>query len=180
MNENHVEGCGFLVGEYFITSGHFIEKSVKPFVVIEGTQIRLSEPLFHEANENDPTRYDLAIYSIPTHKNNGLELYEREIEEGVKLTSYSYKRSQRGYDLVECEAKVGNAKEGNYFSALTSINLKSGCSGSPVLIGNKVVGIMTKGNNDDYDIPINSLLPINFCMLLSFGSIIKLLKVLKK
>lgn len=180
QNENYVEGCGFLIGEYFITSGHIIEKSENPFITIEGNKKQLSDPLFFEANQNDPTSYDLAIYSIPTLKNNSLELFEGDIEEGRELNSYSYKRNKSGYDLIECKAIVGSYKEGNYFSALTSMNLKSGCSGSPVLIGNKVVGIMTKGNNDDYDKPINSDIPINLCIFLQFGHIIKLLKVLKK
>lgn len=180
QNENYVEGCGFLIGEYFITSGHVIEKSENPFITIEGKKKQLSDPLFFEANQNDPTRYDLAIFSRPAHKNSSLELFEGEIEEGMEFTSYSYRRSESGYDLTKCEAIVGSLKEGNYFSALTSMNLKSGCSGSPVLIGNKVVGIMTKGNNDDYDKPINCNFPINLCMFLPFGHIIKLLKVLKK
>lgn len=180
QNENYVEGCGFLIGEYFITSGHVIEKSENPFITIEGKKMQLSAPLFFKANLNNSTSYDLAIFSIPAHKNNSLELFEGEIEEGMEFTSYSYKRSESGYDLIKCEAIAGSYKEGNYFSALTSMNLKSGSSGSPVLIRNKVVGIMTKGNNDDYDKPINSNIPINLCMFLQFGHIIKLLKVLKK
>lgn len=180
QNENYVEGCGFLIGEYFITSGHVIEKSEAPFIIIEGKKIQLSEPLFFEANLNDSTSYDLAIFSISTLRNNSLELFEGDIVEGMELTSYSYKRNESGYDLIKCEAIVGSHEEGNYFSALTSMDLRSGSSGSPVLIGNKVVGIMTKGNNDDYDNPINSHLPINLCMFLSFGHIIKSLKVLKK
>lgn len=180
QNENYVEGCGFFIGEYFITSGHVIEKSENPFITIEGKKMQLSDPLYFKANLNDSTSYDLAIFYISTHKNNSLELFEGEIEEGMEFTSYSYKRSESGYDLIKCEAIVGSLKEGNYFSALTSMNLKSGCSGSPILIGNKVIGIMTKGNNDDNDKPINSLLPINLCMFLPFGHIIKQLKVLKK
>lgn len=65
--------CGFLIGEYFITSGHVIEKSENPFITIEGKKMQLSDPLFFEANPNVPTRYDLAIFSIPTHKNTKLE-----------------------------------------------------------------------------------------------------------
>lgn len=75
QNENYVEGCGFLFGEYFVTSGHVIEKSEPSFIIVEGKKIQLSEPLFFETNLNDSISYDLAIFSIPTLKNNSLELF---------------------------------------------------------------------------------------------------------
>lgn len=168
MNTNYIEGCGFLVDNFFITSGHVIKDSENPFIYIMGKRIRLLHPKFYECDSENVDRFDVAVYELPELET-GLELYDGEIKTGQKLESISFKNL--GETLVQCDVTVGDIFEGNYFSGLTSKNLKAGCSGSPVLLGNKVIGIMTQGNNDNFNNPIDKALPLNFCMFLSTKSI---------
>lgn len=93
------------------------------------------------------------------------------IESGMKLKSISFKTSTSGFDLIECDAFVECYKQENYFGALTNTHLKAGCSGGPAIIGNEVVGILTKGNNNGNNEPCNNMLPINFCLFLSSKAI---------
>ena len=51
------------------------------------------------------------------------------------------------------------------------MNLKEGSSGSPVLIGNEVAGILIYGNNSGFNYPCDKNFPINFCFFLSSKSI---------
>ena len=163
---NHVEGCGFIINGHFITSGHIIKEGKSPSIRVFGEKINLSNPVFLECDENDSKKYDLAVFPIPGAISE-LELYDGKIENGMGLQSISFRKL--GEETVKCEVIVTNDifNEGNYFGALTSKNLKAGSSGSPVLIGNKVVGIMTKGNNNGVDEPCEPALPTNFCVFLS-------------
>lgn len=168
MNTNYVEGCGFIAENLFITSGHVIKDSENPFINIRGKRIRLSHTKFYECDIENVDKFDVAVYELPDVET-GFELYDGEIKTGQILDSISFKNL--GETLVQCDVTVGNMFEGNYFSGLTSKNLKAGCSGSPVLLGNKVVGILTQGNNDNFNNPIDKTFPLNFCMFLSTKSI---------
>lgn len=170
MNTNYVEGCGFIADNLFITSGHVIKDSENPFIYIRGKRISLLQPKFYECDVENVDRFDVAVYKLPETET-GFELYDGEITAGQILESLSFKNL--GETLVQCDVTVDNIFEGNYFSGFTSKNLKAGCSGSPVLLGNKVVGIMTRGNNDNFDNPIDNAFPLNFCMFLSAKSLIK-------
>ena len=129
-----------------------------------------SQPSFYEVNEQDASKYDLAVFSMPEVKSE-LKLYNGVIESGMKLKSISFKTSTSGFDLIECDAFVECYKQENYFGALTNTHLKAGCSGGPAIIGNEVVGILTKGNNNGNNEPCNNMLPINFCLFLSSKAI---------
>ncbi len=164
---NYEEGCGFFIGHHFLTSGHVISKCEDPFVEIHGEKIYLNNPSFFQSDEFNANGYDLAIFDIPSYGGN-LELFENDIKSGMKLKSLSYK--YLGTEFVESEVTT-QEQDGNYFCGISKANLKSGSSGSPVLLGNRVVGIMTKGNNNDLDEPIITTLPLNFCMFLSATAI---------
>lgn len=174
LNTNYVEGCGFLIKDYFITSGHIIKNAENPSIKFLGKKINLYNPLFYDYNEKDSNEYDLAVFSIPGAISE-LELYDGKIENGMRLQSISFRKL--GEETVKCGVTVANDifNEGNYFGALTSKNLKEGSSGSPVIIGNKVVGIMTRGNNNGMDEPCEPALPINFCIFLSSLAIKKVI-----
>ena len=154
QNTNYVDGCGFLIDGYFITPGHVIRDSENPFIFLS----------------QDASKYDLAVFSMPEVKSE-LKLYNGVIESGMKLKSISFKTSTSGFDLIECDAFVECYKQENYFGALTNTHLKAGCSGGPAIIGNEVVGILTKGNNNGNNEPCNNMLPINFCLFLSSKAI---------
>ena len=173
ISENYEEGCGFLMGHCFITSAHVIATSKNPYVRIHGKKFSLKDPVFYEYSRLDPKGYDLAVFYIPEYYGE-LELYEGTITSGQTLSSRSFRKL--GEEYIECEVTVNDFKEGNYFGGLSSINLKAGCSGSPITIGNKVVGVMTAGNNDDHDSPLDPKLPVNFCVFLSSEAIRKLME----
>lgn len=174
VGENYELGCGFFLGRYFLTSAHVIDYCEKPSIKLGDEKINLEDPVFYEWSEKNSEGYDLAIFEIHGY-DNGLDLYEGEISPGLYLTSKSYKLSDLGIQPLECKVIVTDYVEGNYFGGLSSINLKTGSSGSPVIDGDKVVGIMTAGNNDDYDDQMNHGLPLNFCVFLSYRAIRKIL-----
>lgn len=170
---NYQEGCGFFIDHYFVTAGHVITGSVNPRIRINQEWVYLTNPFFFEDSDK-ADGLDLAIFDIKESVGD-LELYTGVISEGMLLQSHSFKSG--GEEYVECEVIVNNYREGNYFGGLSSVNLKAGCSGSPVLFRNQVVGVMHGGNNADNDDPINSELPLNFCAFLSSSSILEVLNV---
>lgn len=175
-SRNNYEGYGFFIGDYFITCGHVIKNAERPSLHISGKRIRLDKPVFLEYAEGT-SGHDLAIFHIPYNKSE-LSLYEGIVEEGVVVHSISFKRL--GEQLIECDVTIGPDKEANYISGLSEILLKSGCSGSPILIGNQVVGMITGGNNNGDGTPCNPNLPLNFCAFLSSKAISDVIKVLKE
>ena len=172
QSSNYNGGCGFFIGHHFITAGHVIKNSENPAISINQKRVNLTNPVFLEDNESDPNGYDLAIFDFEDFHGD-LELGTDEIIPGKILRSHSFRRL--GEEFVECDVEVNDYKEGNYFGGLSSTNLKGGCSGSPVLIGNKVVGMIVKGNNNDLDIPVSPNYPLNFCVFLSSKAISKVL-----
>jgi hypothetical protein len=170
-SSNYEEGCGFFVENKFYTSGHVIEHAEKPFIEIDGKKVYLSNPYYFRYDK-EVTGYDIAIFEIPLYSGS-LEWYEGEIMPGMKLLSQSYKCF--GMEYVETEIETTKDLEGNYFYGESKINLKGGSSGSPAILGNKVVGILTAGNNNGLNEPCNPKLPVNFCAFLSSTAILKLL-----
>lgn len=167
LNTNYEEGCGFFIDHHFFTSGHIIAKAENPYIVVNEIRVSLSNPIFYQCDEYDVNGYDLAIFDIPSCYSK-LELFEDAIIPDMELKSVSFKNL--GRELVETEV-ITQEQDGNYFSGISQANLKSGSSGSPVLLENKVVGVMTKGNNNDLDEPKIASLPLNFCMFLSATAI---------
>lgn len=174
---NNVEGCGFIIGRYCITAGHVITGNENPHIIVNQKRINLINPIFFEDDENDPMGYDLAIYDCGD-LHSELDLYDGEITLGQILHSYSFK--ELGTQYVECDIEVCDYNEGNYFGGIASINLKAGCSGSPVLLGDRVAGMIVKGNNDDMNELVNQELPLSFCIFLSSSAIKRVLSNILK
>lgn len=172
---NNEEGCGFFIGHKFFTSGHVINRMDNPYIEVCGERVYLTNSTFYRSNEHDENDYDIAIFDIPSFYGR-LDLFEEAITSGIVLKSISYKSTNLGKEPVETDVVIG-VQKGNYFSGVSKANLKSGSSGSPVLIGNKVVGILTKGNNNDHNKPCIPELPLNFCFFLSSKAIRKILPI---
>lgn len=170
-------GCGFFIGPHFITAGHVIKNSENPAIFINQKWVNLTNPVFFEDNESDSNGYDLAIFDFEDFHSD-LELGDDDIVPGKILRSHSFKRL--GEEFVECDVEVNDYKEGNYFGGLSSINLKGGCSGSPVLLGDRVAGMIVKGNNNDMNEPVNQELPLSFCVFLSSSAIKRVLSNIPK
>lgn len=169
FSTNNVDGCGFFIDNFFITAGHIISMAENPFILLSGKKVYLEKPLYFEVNK-DYTGHDLAIFSIPSVKSD-LRLFQEEIKPGTTLVSISFKEGMCGTVLCECNATVYDFNIGNYFGAITDMNLKEGSSGSPVLIGNEVAGILIYGNNNGFNFPCDKNFPVNFCCFLSSKSI---------
>lgn len=172
---NYEEGCGFFVGSHFFTSGHVVSNAKDPFIIINGCKVNLVNPILYKYDSKDSSGFDLAIYKVADYVG-PLELYYGTIDSDMNLISVSYRKL--GEEYIECRVDVKDF-EGNYFIGLTDKILKSGSSGSPVLLGNKVVGVMTAGNNNGDNTPCNPNLPINLCMFLSSNAIFNILKDIK-
>lgn len=81
---NHVEGCGFIISDLFITLGHIIKNAENPSIRVFGEKKNLSNPVFFDCDENDSKKYNLAVFPIPGAINE-LELYDGKIENGIGL-----------------------------------------------------------------------------------------------
>lgn len=174
FSSNYTEGNGFFLKNYFFTSGHVIAQAENPYIVIDNQQIELTNPVFFEANNTDSKSYDIAIFDLNIKGANDWEFFEKEPTQDMILKSISVKAMIDEY--VECDFIPNGVIVDNYFAGLSSVNLKEGSSGSPVVLDNKVVGIMTAGNNGGLDSPCNPELPLTYCLFLSSKAIIKLLK----
>ncbi len=184
INEGY--GCGFFINGYFITAGHVIEELVEPYVIIDNVSYALNNHKYLSIG-NDSTEFDIAIYNnILIPESNSFELYESHLEEGANLINHSFVQKQiveknspnNGHFIyvpITTKATVECPSIDNYFSFYSTVNLKSGCSGSPLLIDNKVVGIIVAGNNKGDDTRIDESKPINYCVALSTKAILQIL-----
>lgn len=48
---NHVEGCGFIISDLFITLGHIIKNAENPSIRVFGEKKNLSNPVFFDCDE---------------------------------------------------------------------------------------------------------------------------------
>jgi len=168
-------GCGVQVGDMFITAGHVIMESDKPFIFVNGEKLFLDKTRMIACyDEFETGGLDVAIFKVP-ELSSSLILSSHIPTNGDILKSISFKMSASGYDRIECDVTVGNCREGHYYGATTNVNLKAGSSGSPVIIGNEIVGILCRGNNNDLDEQIDFEFPINFCVFLSSKSLLELI-----
>lgn len=106
----------------------------------------------------DDTSYegkDIAVFKLDNTKS-PLKFSEKDSGINQKLHSISYQHCARKssddifpkndeyFDLIECEAFV-ELERGNYFQCKMDAVLKKGSSGSVLLDGDKVVGILHGG-----------------------------------
>lgn len=171
--KSECSGCGTMIDDLFITAGHvIIDGTINPYIVAKGKKILLdSSRMVYCANEGENGGLDLAIYRIPELRSN-LTLWNEIPQIGTILKSASWKLSSLGYERVECDVEVNNFKEDCYFGGNTSLNLKAGSSGSPIMFGDKVAGILCFGNNDGYNNKVNNDFQLNFCVFLSSKAIL--------
>lgn len=162
------DGCGVLVGDLFVTAGHVVDE--RPFrTTIDGKEYAFYKKdaiLYHwnEAESRDANSIDIAVFkvegahspltfadfspavgdslrSISLEHKEGEYAHEGDVSlipEIFRHTTYTY------YDINDCKAEVTEL-EGNYIACNTDVILKPGSSGSPLLCGDKVVGILHSG-----------------------------------
>lgn len=149
-----LEGTGVLVGNMFITAGHVVADYAKPFVVFSGTTYNLTSDnkIFVDDNASKSWEgFDLALFRIEGIES-PLELASFIPINNSELTSMSYhtviSRTSEGIFGAQENRILENLKGkivghyGNYFECLIDGELSMGRSGSPLLDGKKVVGIL--------------------------------------
>ncbi len=172
------DGCGVLVGNHFITAGHVVAEHPF-FLFIEGKMITLNkeDAIIYEYNLQEEGA-DIAIFTLndycsplqldnykPT-KGDVLESvsYEHIVESCSNSSSVFNSPYREWYEKHSCNATVEKVA-GNFFQCNTSILLKPGSSGSPLLKDGKVCGILSCGKPGS-----------NQCVFLSASSVLKMLK----
>jgi V8-like Glu-specific endopeptidase len=146
-------GQGFVADSFFITAAHVVNDYPDSFIEIGDQRIILSKetPIYIGKGdiEKDPKTKDVAIYIFPnTHS--FLHLSSRKIANTDYLRSFciafNYDRTTNEYhkDLHILEATLLEQEEGNYLYC--KCNRYQGSSGSPLVVGNEVVGIMHSGD----------------------------------
>ncbi|MBR5831305.1 MAG: trypsin-like peptidase domain-containing protein [Bacteroidales bacterium] len=173
-------GCGFFIEDLFFTSGHVWKSINRAYININSQEFELTEDIRILCyNDDNCEGYDIAIFRFPNIKSD-IEFCLESMSEGMEVESISFYdtlvESNQFYSYpIYCTAKILGIHEGNYFGIETSKSLKKGSSGSPIFSNGKVVGIITKGNNNGDDTLISEKVPLNFCYILSVKAITSLI-----
>lgn len=165
-------GCGFFVGNYFITAGHVIDAGKSPRISYNGKEYRLKESdaikicRMNETNR-DPNGFDYAIFKLdninsplkiakykPTHKQEFLcTVYNHKVcknEDMYENATNIFERIDSINEQIEkltTSVTVTDEHEGNFFVCESTDILQQGNSGSPLYDkDNNVVGILHGGN----------------------------------
>ena len=160
-----LDGTGVLVGDLFITAGHVVMAFSSPSVNIDGETHYLSSKNRIYINNNSSKRsdgYDLAVYKLenvesplvfsddtPDMNANLINLSYEHVSEANPNYSGGFLESPSIEKWV-LEINHGHAIRSidNYFECLMDNELCEGRSGSPLIVGNKVFGILC-GDKDN-------------------------------
>lgn len=165
QSKNQGEGCGFFLGGFFYTCAHVVEICDNPYIVVDSKKVPLGSPVFLRYDEKNSEGYDIAVFNLPIVES-PLAFVGVWPAAGECLDSISWRTVPQGSEFVSCRATVRAEQENNYFFADTDVNLCEGSSGSPLVRGGKVYGMLCAGE------PGGSL-----CAFLSAESILKLLNL---
>ena len=149
-------GQGFVADGYFITAAHVVKDFPACFVNINGGKFELTKEnpiyigegdIYHDAN-----MVDVAIYSC-RDIDSPFFFSECSPQIGEELNSYCiHEATCFGAPNPSCELRImpttSNGEEGNYFYC--NCGQYAGCSGSPLLKGNELVGVMHGGNGNGW------------------------------
>lgn len=177
------EGCGIFVGNYFITAGHVVDNQANIAIYYKRKKLLLNKDnciFLSSLNEKtwNTLGNDIAIYKFDS-VTSPIEFYQDKVNINDVFNSVSYKVSVKKtdgeinifssdnrecIDLIKCEGRVVDLKD-NFIVCKMSYPLRSGSSGSPLLLNNKLVGILS-GGVESTDI----------CVFQNIESIIKLIE----
>lgn len=154
-------GQGFVADGYFITAAHIVKDSPSCYIVLNGKRHELSKEEFVFLGEgdihHDETMVDIAVYSCE-EISSPLHLSDYKPHKGDQFDSYCIKENSNPFSLEKLspqtsslilnieQAVVKGNEDGNYFYC--QCKRFGGSSGSPLLKGNEVVGIMHGGDDN--------------------------------
>ena len=147
--DNDSMGCGFFIRNYFVTAAHLFDEYETHTIFFNGLyhNFNKSDAVYFksfEANEPDDVQQDIAIFPF-NDINSPLKLSPVRPNLNSHLYSYSYTQSRGTLDpftMIKSECIVKRDLF-NFFECKTDKILKSGSSGSPLMIENIVYGILS-------------------------------------
>lgn len=149
FNLDNTDGIGFFVGNYFVTAGHVVLTG-SPFIFFKGKQYWLEKEkaLLLKTLESESTfenGLDIAVFYIEAI-DSPLEFSNIPVSVGTELTSrcsfrhYSEEFGE-AWSIERIPGRVSH-EMGNFFKCDLSRTLHEGSSGSPILLDDKVIGIL--------------------------------------
>lgn len=149
FNLDNTDGIGFFVGNYFVTAGHVVLTG-SPFIFLKGKQYWLEKEkaLLLKTLESESTfenGLDIAVFYIEAI-DSPLEFSNIPVSVGTELTSrcsfrhYSEEFGE-AWSIERIPGRVSH-EMGNFFKCDLSRTLHEGSSGSPILLDDKVIGIL--------------------------------------
>lgn len=168
-NGIEVNGVGVLIDSLFVTCGHTFSQAENISFVIDGKNytFNMQQALALEipTQNLDGSDYDICIFKI-----DGIispfTLAMEMPEIGQNLTSVSFKHFARknqnsnansildsmNEEIIEIRKSIGIVTdiEKNFFLCQMNIPLEPGRSGSPIIIDNKIYGILHGGKDNGY------------------------------
>ena len=150
-NGETIIGQGFVADNFFITAAHLIQYYPLCYAFLNGKRFELSreKPVFIGEGDicHDPTMMDVIMYHCyeidsPWHISDFI------VQKGDELVMYNKTicNTNSFVKTVSETAYVTGEEDGNYFYC--NIKYISGRNGSPLLRGDKVVGMLHGGNNE--------------------------------
>ncbi|MBQ1724802.1 MAG: trypsin-like peptidase domain-containing protein [Muribaculaceae bacterium] len=142
-------GTGFLINDHLITAGHVISRYQKYYAWIAGTQVELLPELWIPTllPAADKLGYDVAIYPLPGVES-PLRLADEDPAKHEHLDLLCWQRTAEGLQQVATTGVVrGECDEDGYFHFATARHITHGSSGSPIMHGDLVYGLVTMGRH---------------------------------
>lgn len=165
--EETIGGNGFFVGDFLVTAAHVITDTRSPFIIWREKRINLKKedailwmttPCDKEgmvSGHDQADNADIAIFKIED-TNSPLYLADTLPDYGDQMVNYHHRKNS----FIQSQAVVGDKDYflGNFFGCtMTPAHpTTGGSSGSPLLKGNAVYGILHAGNKKNPSICIFS------------------------
>lgn len=144
------DAVAFFADKKLITAGHVIaDQTVSQFYVSHNIYKTDSYIYFRyddkKNHEYDGSEIDLAVYESKSDRS-PLELSTDDLKSGQRVECHTLMHKNNSFEYVIVPGVVDQFKK-NFFSCkMDNALLKEGNSGSPLLVGNKVIGILHGGN----------------------------------
>ncbi len=159
IKSSDTDGNGVLIGKHFVTVGHVIETAVICYVTIENKTYELTKEsalVIRTNNEGRSDGYDLAVFKFEDIEPSPLVLSSSIPSIDIELNSICYNHKSYGtissnnifcspieetWTLVQNSGHIISVYD-NYIECELNGKLQRGNSGSPLMYGNSVVGIL--------------------------------------